>query len=428
VKLARSLPVVALKHARANGEAKRYFLHASFLTMLSMIAAMPCAAASFGDDVAFLKKHTKIIVLGDGAAQVAIAPEWQGRVMTSTAADRQGASFGWTNRALIESGNIDPHFNPFGGEDRIWLGPEGGQYSVFFAKDAPFDLEHWYVPKAFDTLPFQTVIVSKDHAAFRAKFGLANYSGTHFDVILDREVRLLSPANAWKQLGLPVERGLSLVAFETRNTLTNAGPIAWQKSSGLLSIWILGMFTPSSAATTVVPIKSGPDDQLGVSVTSDYFGAIPPDRLKVTNDAVFLRADGKFRSKIGINPKRSTGVLGNYDAAKHVLTIVQTDLPGDTTDYVNSLWKLQDNPYDGDALNAYNDGPPAAGVKPMGPFFEMETSSPAAALAPQQSIAHIHRTFHLVGSEADLDAVSRAVLGVPLSDIAGAFAGSGDAQ
>jgi hypothetical protein len=28
-----------------------------------------------------------------------------------------------------------PHINVFGGEDRFWLGPEGGQFSIFFAKD-----------------------------------------------------------------------------------------------------------------------------------------------------------------------------------------------------------------------------------------------------------------------------------------------------
>lgn len=43
-------------------------------------------AATFGEDVAFLKSHTDLVVLSDakGAAKVAIAPAWQGRVMTST--------------------------------------------------------------------------------------------------------------------------------------------------------------------------------------------------------------------------------------------------------------------------------------------------------------------------------------------------------
>jgi len=76
---------------------------------------------------------------------------------------------------------------------------------------------------------------------------------------------------------------------------------------------------------------------------------------------------------------------------------------------VNSQWKIQEHPYGGDAANSYNDGPPAPGEKPMGPFYELESSSPAAALAPGQTLEHVHRTIHLKGDEKDLDAVARVV-------------------
>ena len=77
------------------------------------------------------------------------------------------------------------------------------------------------------------------------------------------------------------------------------------------------------SATIVVPIKAGPESELGVKVTSDYFGQVPPDRLVVKDDVIYFCADGKYRSKIGINPKRSKGVSGSYDADNKVLTIVQ---------------------------------------------------------------------------------------------------------
>ena len=163
------------------------------------------------------------------------------------------------------------------------------------------------------------------------------------------------------------------------------------------------MFNPSPTATIVVPIKPGPESDLGIKVTSDYFGTIPPERLVVKDDVVFLSADGKFRSKIGISPKRCKAILGSYDADNKVLTIVQFNQPAGVTDYVNSLWKLQDNPFGGDAANSYNDGPATPGAKPMGPFFELESSSPAAALAPGKSLSHIHRTIHLSGPEAALE-------------------------
>jgi hypothetical protein len=387
--------------------------------MTATLLAQSAAAASFGDDLAFLKQHTEVVVLSDKAsgARAAVAPAWQGRLVTTSADGDAGYSFGWINRELIASGKTQPHINVYGGEDRFWIGPEGGQFSVFFAKGAAFDLEHWFTPAAIDTLPYKLAHQSATSAGFVSEFSLTNFSGTRFDVRVDRHVRLLSPADAWRKLGLPTDAAVKLVACDTENKLTNAGKNAWKKETGLLSIWILGMFNPSPATTIVVPIRKGPESELGVKVTSDYFGSVPPERLVVGEDTIYFSGDGKYRSKIGINPKRSKATLGSYDSDHHVLTLVKFTQPEGVTEYVNSLWKLQDNPYGGDAANSYNDGPPAPGAKPLGPFYEMESSSPAAALAPGKSLTHVHTTIHLIGPEPALDAVARASLGVSLSEI-----------
>jgi hypothetical protein len=397
-------------------------------TIALITTATPLTAragsAIFADDATFLQGHTDLIVLRDksGQGKVALAPAWQGRVMTSSADGDGGSSFGWINRDLISSGKLQPHINVFGGEDRIWLGPEGGQFAIFFAKGATFELSNWFTPASLDTMPYKIVSRSADRARFAARFMLTNYSGTRFDVKVDRVVRVLEPVRAWKELGLGPVQGVKLVAFEGDNKIINAGRNTWNKATGLLSIWILGQFNPSAGTTIVVPIKSGPESELGVKATSDYFGSVPPDRLAVKDEVIYLRADGKFRSKIGINPRRSKKTLGSYDADSHVLTIVQFSQPDGVTDFVNSLWKLQDHPYGGDVANSYNDGPPAPGAKPLGPFYELESSSPAAMLAPGGSMSHIHRTIHLTGPEEALDKVARSVLGVSLDDIKGAFA------
>ncbi len=381
--------------------------------------------STFDEDVAFLRAHTQVILLSDdkGAAQVALAPAWQGRVMTSTVDHHSSRGYGWINRELIASGRVAPHINAFGGEDRLWLGPEGGQFSLYFAHGAPFDYAHWFVPEALDTKPFKIIERSRNRAAFDGEFAVTNYSGAHFRVTVRREVDLLGTKTAWKDLGLRPASHVALVAYESRNTVVNTGQRPWRKETGLLSIWILGMFAPSPGATIVAPIRPGPESELGIRVTSDYFGEIPAERLKVTDRAVFLKGDGKFRSKIGIGPRRSLGKLGSYDADHQVLTIVQFNQPEGAYDYVNSLWKMQQHPYGGDAANAYNDGPPGPGAKPIGPFFEIESSSPAAMLAPGSSIEHTHRTIHLTGPKRELDAVARAVLGVSLAEIRSAFSG-----
>lgn len=399
------------------------------LTIGLIVMATACSficgvsAATFGDDAAFLQDHVEVIVLRDtaGAAQIAVVPGWQGRVMTSSSAGAGGFSYGWINRELIASGQRVPHMNAFGGEDRFWMGPEGGQFSIFFPKGAAFEFANWSTPAIFDTLPFTVLSRSDDRVVFGAQFGLTNYSGTSFAVTVERTVRLVEATAVWPDLGLPPVPGVRLVAFATDNRITNAGTQPWRKETGLLSVWILGMFNPSAATTVVVPIQPGPESELGAKVTSDYFGRIPPERLVVGNDVVYLAADGKYRSKIGISPRRSKGILGSYDAEHQVLTLVQYTQPAGIADYVNSLWKLQDNPYGGDAANSYNDGPATPGAKPMGPFYELETSSPAAALAPRGSLTHTHRTIHLNGPSSALDQIARATLGRSLEEIQGAF-------
>jgi len=379
--------------------------------------------SNFGDDAAFLQKHTKLVVLSDksGSAKVALAPAWQGRVMTSTATGDAGLSFGWINREFIAAGKRVEHMNAFGGEERFWMGPEGGQFSIFFAKGVPFEFDHWFTPAPIDTEPFKLVSQSKSQARFQHACTLTNYSGTVFQVKVNREVRLLDSKTAWQKLGCTPSGQLTMVAFESDNEIINAGKQPWRKDTGLLSIWILCMFNPSPATTVVVPIKTGPESELGRAVTSDYFGEVPADRLVVKDGVVYFSADGKYRSKIGISPKRCKPILGSYDAANKVLTLAQFSFKEGVTDYVNSLWKLQDNPYGGDAANSYNDGPPKPDAKPMGPFYELESSSPAAALAPGQGLHHVHRTIHLSGAEKDLDAVARATLGVSLNQITTVF-------
>ena len=399
-------------------------LTTAIVTFTAMATLPPTVGgANFGDDATFLKKHTDVIVLTDkqGQAKVALSPAWQGRVMTSTMGGDAGPSFGWINRELIASGKIGPHMNAFGGEDRFWMGPEGGQFSVFFAKGKKFEFADWQTPAIFDTLPLNVVSKTDKKAVFGAEFALTNYSGTIFGVGVKRDVQLLTPATAWKNLGVKAAKGVNVVAYVSNNRITNKGKEAWKKDTGLLSVWILGMFNPSPSTTVVAPIKAGPESELGVKVTSDYFGQVPPDRLVVRDDVVFLRADGEYRSKIGINPQRSKAILGSYDADNKVLTIVKFNQPAGVTDYVNSLWKLQDNPFGGDAANSYNDGPPTPGAKPMGPFYELESSSPAAALKPGKSLLHTHRTIHLSGPESALDGIAKATLGVSLDEIKTVF-------
>jgi hypothetical protein len=378
---------------------------------------------TFGDDLAFLQQHGQVVVLQDqaGNAQVIVSPDYQGRVMTSTAEGTSGASFGWINRAFIAEGKRVPHMNVFGGEDRFWLGPEGGQYSLYFAPGAAFDLEHWQVPEAIDWGGWAVRASGRAEVRLEKDMQLRNYAGFAFSARVERTVRVLEPAAVGSALLVSLPADVSVVGYESENVLHNTGIAAWAKDSGLLSIWILGMFNPSPATTIVIPFKPGSEEQLGKVVNDAYFGKVPADRLKITERVMFFRGDGQQRGKIGIPRPRAMPIAGAYDAAGKVLTLVQYTLPGDATDYVNSMWEQQAEPYAGDVVNSYNDGPLGPGKPPLGPFWELETSSKAAALAPGESLTHVHRTVHLTGSHASLDAIAKATLGVTLAEIEAAF-------
>jgi hypothetical protein len=255
------------------------------------------------------------------------------------------------------------------------------------------------------------------------RMSLVNYSGTPFEIDVSRTVRLLDRASAIGHLGRSLSDDVRIVAFESSNTVTNAGATPWQPDTGLVSIWILGMFTPSPDTTVAIPFTPGSEETLGPIVNDAYFGKVPADRLLVGPQTLFFRGDGQYRSKIGLPPARALPVAGSYDAGGGVLTVVQYTRPPEATDYVNSMWAMQREPYRGDVINSYNDGPPDTGGPPLGPFYELETSSPALALAAGASYTHVHRTLHLVGAASELSDVARAVLGVDLQTIAGAFGG-----
>ena len=377
----------------------------------------------FDADLAFLRQHTRIVVLSGspGGGQVAVSPAYQGRVMTSTTGGSDAPSFGWLGRAAITSGQRQPHMNVFGGEDRFWLGPEGGQYALYFKPGDPFDLDHWQVPEAFDWAGWEIATQSASSVSFRKRMALTNYSGTSLELDVDRTVRLLTKADIATLLGESPGSAVRTVAFESSNTVTNAGSAAWTPPSGLVSIWILGMFNPSTATTIALPFTPGPESTIGPIVNDAYFGKVPADRLMVKEAVIFFRGDGQHRSKIGLPPARALPVAGSYDASGHVLTLVQYTRPAGPANYVNSMWEIQREPYKGDVVNSYNDGPAAPGKPPLGPFYELETSSPALSLAPGERYTHVHRTFHFVGPEADLDRISRATLKVGIADLAGAF-------
>ncbi len=372
---------------------------------------------TFGYDLDFLQKQDSsltVLTNSDRSAQVIVSAKFQGKVFTSTANGDTGRSFGWVNYKAF-SGPQDEHMNAYGGENRLWLGPEGAQFSLFFKPKAPMEFENWYTPAAFDTEVWNVVSKNEKAVVLEKAMSLTNYAGTKLNLKVERTVRLLNKDGINELLDVHLLH-LKSVGYSTENTLINTGIEAWNQQTGAPCLWLLDMFAPSAQTTIVIPYAK---EATGKVATTDYFGQIPPDRVTYQDGVLYFKADGKSRGKLGIPPQRAKTIAGSYDAVNQVLTLTVFDVDQQGT-YLNQEWKLVDEPLRGDAVNAYNDGPLDDGSQ-MGPFYELESVSPAAFLKPGEKLTHNHSVIHLTGTISELNQVARRTLGVSLEEIENAF-------
>jgi hypothetical protein len=179
------------------------------------------------------------------------------------------------------------------------------------------------------------------------------------------------------------------------------------------------MFKSTPATTIVIPFESAAGESFSKIATTNYFGEMPAERLKHTDELLYFKADGKYRSKLGVLPQKAKPFSGSYDAENHVLTVTLFDVVSGAK-YLNQEWNTSSLDFSGDAVNAYNDGPLADGTQ-MGPFYEIESVSPDAFLKPDASLSHHHSVFHFTGPEQSLDLISKKVFEVSLADIKKAF-------
>lgn len=390
------------------------------LNVLSFLLVFSCSKTekknyqktTFGYDVSYLKDFVEVDVLKSGKSQVAVVGDYQGRIMTSTADGMSGRSYGFLKYDEI-SNKIDTSkaIHIYGGEDRFWLGPEGSQFSIFFPQGKEMNFKNWKTPVDIDTSSYKRLEKSATSVTYEKTFLLKNYAGYQFTINVTRKVDIFNKDQILSNLAVESFKNVSFVGFQSVNTIKNTGEKQWQKDTGLLSIWILGMFVHSEETTVIIPYRGD------LELNTAYFGEIDKDRLNITKNAVFFKGDGKYRSKIGLLPKNVFPVLGSYDAKNNILTVVKYSFNSENQDYVNSLWKpYVKNPYGGDVVNSYNDGPLENGDI-LGPFYELETSSPVKELKVNESLTHTHQTYHFEGSYEELNKIAKKVLKVDLGTI-----------
>ena len=374
------------------------------------------AEGTFGSDLEFLSQHDSVVVLknADEKAQVIISPKYQAKVFTSTAEGLEGQSFGWINYKAF-SAPIDPHMNAYGGENRLWLGPEGGVFSLYFSKGDEMIFDNWKTPAPIDTESWSVITKDEQSIVMQKDMMLNNYAGTPLSLRVNRKVSILDPSSISSLLNVSLDSSVRSVGYKTENTITNSGNIDWNERTGMPCIWMLDMFKPSSQTVVIIPYKTeGVGSALKVA-TTDYFGEIPSDRVRYGDGILLFKADGNMRGKLGIAPERAKPIAGSYDAKNKVLTVTLFDVD-EAGKYLNQEWNTKKLPFSGDAVNAYNDGPLEDGSI-MGPFYEIESVSPAAFLNTGESLSHQHTVFHFTGDETSLDTIVQGLFSVSVKNI-----------
>ncbi len=363
---------------------------------------------SFGFDLKQVEASEKPMVLTRGDAQLIISEAFQARVITSTSRGLQGTSYGWIDfKALEKNKNGETKYS-YGGEDRLWLGPLGSRFSMFYGGNKIHG-GNWQVPGLIDTAAFALVSKTAHSAQFEKAAIIKNNVGTSFDIRINRQIDLLSKDDIEGDLGTSIPSQLSYVGFQSYNEITNLGP-DWNQENGLIAPWVLGMFPGQENSFAIFPFITSEEKPLAVQKYLNDFGE---DRLQVLDSVLLFKTDGKFRSKIGLKSANTKPIIGSFDSKNNVLTIITFSYDA-SGDFLSSTESEAVDLFGGDVVNSYNNGIDDEG---KATFYELESAAPARALATEASISHVHATYHFEGDFKKLNEISKAVLGFDLKGI-----------
>lgn len=326
---------------------------------------------------------------------ILITPDLSARIMAVSIDGPKGDNFGFVKPESIANRGKDPQFNAYGGALRWWAGPEGGQYGVAFppgTKD--FDLGSWYISEEYNGKPFAVAYPQQGAGAsalMGAEFRIENASGTKFHIGVECRLSIIDNPLGGARRPKTKQEDLTHLGYVSEVTFENLSEEPLQKETGLLSIWMLGMYVAGPRTFVVAPFERAGSGKI---VTDSYFseGGIDSDRLMINEKAGYLlfRADARERSKIGLSRSRASSTIGSIDRARNLLTVwrfpIRRRMP-----YVNSLWEYQKRPYVGDVTNSYNDD------GNFGRFYELECSSHALALNPGERFCFPLEVHHYSG-------------------------------
>lgn len=347
--------------------------------------------------------------------KVLVCPQLAGRVLGTSFSGESGTFGGYINHRAFTEGMKDAWDN-WGGEERYWLCPEGGQYGLMF-RDKRESFSHYHVQDGINNQPYE-VTEASPHGSFlrmRSRMRLQNKQGTNFDVEVARHISPLDNCPYANGCGSSVD----VVGFQSESTLSNIGQIPFSRDTGALAHWHIGQFPVGKHTIAAIPYRASSSED--PPIREDYFkdfclgGFMPRHHYSKLNNCVLLKADGRVRTKLGQNSSRAAGLLGSYNLETGEVVLMDYDFYP-KLEYVASYWYHQPRPYHGDVISLSVEGPNEPGG-PAGRCYELEAMSPALWLDPGESFTWRTRTMHLRGAKQTVAPIFERFLGPNLAQL-----------
>ena len=323
---------------------------------------------SYHDALDYLAQKTSVIELCDQlGGRIAICPEWNGRVLTSTCDGLDGDSFGCVNVQAIET----DRFENFGGEDQWTISP----------------LVHPYV---IDD-------IKENRAVLQRSLQMLDANGALVECHLSRSISLLSQRKMGDLFGDAVavaleQENVSVVGFRTENTVRS------QEKARIASRQ-RGMFNASPHTFVIV---SHPQNEFAPEpfpVAIDYLGGSPHGRLRHLPQTLLIRADGHGRCQTTIPYSAAPSIFGAVELRFGTLTLWVFDLPSDSEE---------------DVIRIYNSGRPHIGDLNWSEYYEMNCFSATQKLLPENSLTYCQYTLHLNADNHTLGHLIQQIFDVSL--------------
>jgi hypothetical protein len=337
---------------------------------------------------------------------VVVTPGLVGRVLSTGFDGVDGSTNSWICEEQMRKGatrsEAGGNWAVFGSEERIWYAPEGGRNALFFAGTEQ-RTGTYLVPESLNSTRFQVTALSPDARSieFMAPIHLENIRGYKFDIEVTRRIEALDSCPYALGSGDDIE----VTGFESKTWTRNVGPKPITKDTGPISTWTLGMFPAYPNSVVMLPIRRGPDKELGPPINTEYFNSdliqkdkvladAPYDNYHAVKDGVALiKANGNVLTKIEVGPRRSLGRMASVNLKTMDINIVEFRQHPEM-EYVGSFWLPHDGEgYDGSAISIFT----LSADLGLHPFYEMECISPSLFLQPGEQYCHISRTYRLRG-------------------------------